>query len=171
MPTYYPEPEKAMETEPKRRFYPNQGMQTEPVIPSAPAPNKQSAPLQTSLRSYRKAPFTLTQNGDASYLMHRHPILLQRLYNAADSHLSAYRTKDFIYDAYPDYLSLRLMRDRLLRENRILTEEFLRSGCPAEWLNLLTDTVLSELLCRKRCAYRNPSGEANTTSVRSASLS
>lgn len=149
MPAYYPERDNPTETEPKRRFYPNQGMQTTAIQPR-PAKRNES---------------------DASYLMRRHPILLQRLYDAADSHLSTYRAKDFIYDAYPDYLSLRLMRDRLLLENRSLTEEFLNSGCPTEWLNLLTDTILSELLCRRRCAYRSPKGEANTTSVQLVSRS
>lgn len=151
MPTHYPEPGYPAKTEPNRRFYPNQESRTRPQIPSAPMPE------------YKRS--------DASYLMHRHPVLLQRLYDAADFALSVYRSNDFIYDAYPDYLSLRLMRDRMLRENRTLTEEFLRAGCGTEWLNLLADTVLSELLCRKRQTYRNPRGEANTTSVRSVALS
>lgn len=129
-------------SEPRSRFYPPQG----------------------------KRPQTVSgkKSDDAAYLMHRHPILLQRLYHAADSLLNTYHTPEFIYDAYPDYLSLRLMRNRLLRENSILTEEFLQSGCPLVWLNLLTDTVISELLCRKRCAYRSPRGEASTTSVQSS---
>ncbi len=180
MPTHYSTPDYPAETEPKSRFYPNQESQTRPSIPSAPipdifpqmssAPGAQQFPVPSPSTAARRIP-SKQNNGDASYLMHRHPILLQRLYDAADSHLSSYRINDFIYDAYPDYLSLRLMRDRLLRENRTLTEEFLHAGCGTEWLNLLTDTVLSELLCRKRCSYRKPSGDANTTSVRSASLS
>lgn len=139
--------------EPRQRFYPNQGMipGNRPQIPSAPTPYK--------------------KGDDASYLMHRHPVLLQRLYNTADILLDSYPKQSFLYDAYPDYLSLRLMRDRLLRENRELTESFLQSGCPVVWLELLTDTVLSDLLCKKRCLYRNPMGEASTTSVQSASLS
>lgn len=180
MPTYYSNPGHPAETEPKRRFYPTQEPQTQPLIPSAPAPTAlpQSASAPRAQASQIPSPQATAQripseynSGDASYLMHRHPLLLQRLYDAADAHLAAYRAKDFIYDAYPDYLSLHLMRDRLLRENRPLTEEFLQAGCGAEWLNLLTDTVLSELLCRIRQAYRNPRGEASTTSVRSASLS
>lgn len=172
MPTYHSEPD--YQVEPKQRFYPPQGMQTQPRIPSVSPPNKQrehdtslNERLQTNMRSHRKAHFANTQNDDAAYLMHRHPVLLQRLHAAADTFLASYRPQDFIYDTYPDYLSLRLMRDRLLRENNILTEEFLHSGCPIEWLNLLTDTVISDLLCRKRLAYRNPRGEASTTSVQS----
>lgn len=133
-------------TEPKSRFYPPQGMQ--------PQENQHT--------------LSGKKNDDASYLMHRHPILLQRLYSAADSFINTYLPQDFIYDAYPDYLSLRLMRDRLLRDNRSLTEEFLQSGCTSAWLNVLADTVISELLCRRRCSYRKPTGEARTTSVQSS---
>ncbi len=155
MPTYSTEPDYL--TEPKKRFYPVQEAQPqtkphhtpEPQIPPAKPPIKQ-------------------KNDDTSYLMHRHPFLLQRLYDAAERLLGSYHSRDFIYDAYPDYVSLRLVRDRMLRENTSLTEAFLQEGCPIEWLNLLTDTVISDLLCKKRSAYRKPSGEANTTSVRSA---
>ncbi len=177
MPTYYPKPDQ--QAEPKQRFYPTQGAETQPRIPSAPTP---SVSLRSSPAPHpfipdmpsRQQPVprhSRQKNDDASYLMHRHPILLQRLYDTAETYLAAYRTNDFIYDPYPDYVSLRLMRDRLLRESTSLTEDFLQSGCPIEWLNLLTDTVISELLCRMRFAYRNPRGEANTTSVRSASRS
>ena len=170
MPNYYPERDYPMETEPKRRFYPNQGMQSQPLIPSAPIPTV--APQTHSLpQGSRKRDPSLQKKDDASYFMHRHPILLQRLYASADNLLASYRARDFIYDSYPDYESLRFMRERLLRENASLTEEFLQSGCPSEWLNLLTDTVLSDLLCRRRCSYRNPNGDANTTSVRFTSLS
>ena len=151
MPSYSSEPGYPVKPEPLSRFYPNQE-----------SPKHSAAPRR--IPSERK-------RGDASYLMHRHPVLLQRLYDAAELTLSAYRPNDFIYDDYPDYLSLRLMRDHLLRDNRSLTEAFLQAGCGTEWLNLLTDTVLSELLCRKREAYRKPRGVASTTSVQSVSLS
>lgn len=170
MPAYYSESEHPMNPEPLRRFYPPQGMQSRPPVPSASVPPV--SPRTPSIPHLSpKAVSSPKKKDDASYFMHRHPILLQRLYDAADMELSAYRSGDFIYDAYPDYLSLRLMRDRLLRENRMLTEEFLQTGCTAEWLNLLTDTILSDLLCRKRRTHRNPNGDASTTSVRSASLS
>jgi len=157
MPVHYSEPGYPAKTEPLRRFYPNQDSPSLRQIPSAPPTAERLAP------EYKR--------GDASYLMHRHPVLLQRLYDAANVALSAYHANDFIYDAYPDYLSLRLMRDRILRDNRPLTEEFLQAGCGAEWLNLLTDSVLSELLSHRRETYRSPRGEAKTTSVRSMSLS
>lgn len=168
--------------EPRQRFYPTQGNTPtgQPQIPSAPTPAspKQSPiapPWNTPERSFVPTMPNRTtshkKSGDATYLMHRHPVLLQRLYNAADNLLETYPKQSFLYDAYPDYLSLRLLRDRLLRENLALTEDFLQSGCPVLWLELLTDTVLSEVLCRKRCSYRNPIGEASTTSVQSASLS
>ena len=126
--------------EPLRRFYPPQGEQPQQIIPSG-----SPFAMQQATVSGRK------KRGDAAYLVHRHPVLLQRLYNAADVLLDSYPKQDFIYDAYPDYLSLHLMRDRLLREYPEITENFLREGCPIAWLNLLTDTVISELLCRKRC--------------------
>lgn len=153
-------------TEPRRRFYPTEGdpMPAQTRVPSAPTPSAMPQPAGRNAPSGQK-------RGDAAYLAHRHPILLQRLYNAADSLLDTYPEQEFIYDAYPDYLSLHLMRDRILRENSGLTEEFLREGCPIAWLNLLTDTVISDLLCRKRCSYRNPMGDANTTSVQSLSRS
>jgi len=168
--------------EPRQRFYPTQGNTAtgQPQIPSAPTP---AFPKQSPVASqWNKTEQSIVptkpnrtslnkKNGDATYLMHRHPVLLQRLYNTADNLLETYPKKSFLYDAYPDYLSLRLLRDRLLRENSALTEEFLQSGCPILWLELLTDTVLSEVLCRKRCSYRNPIGEASTTSVQSAALS
>ena len=149
MPANYSEP--GFPTEPMRRFYPPQGAHP---LPQKQMPKQRYSPRQTE--------------SDAAYLMHRHPILLQRLYHAADTLLTMYPERSFLYDAYPDYQSLRLMRDRLLRENNSLTEEFLRSGCPIEWLNLLADTVISELLCRLRTSYRKPRGDANTTSVQSA---
>lgn len=155
--------------EPLRRFYPPQGKQPQQRIPRNPSSlpqqmtpgNPSPLPQQTAVSGHNK-------RGDAAYLAHRHPVLLQRLYNAADVLLDSYSDQDFIYDAYPDYLSLQLMRDRLLRKYPEITESFLREGCPIAWLNLLTDTVISELLCRKRCVYRRPSGDANTTSVRFA---
>ncbi len=155
-----PTPLISSNTEPLRRFYPSQGeafSERPPVIPD------------------RKAPLTglslAQKNDDACYFSHRHPILLQRLYAAADARLDTYPKQSFLYDAYPDYLSLRLLRDHLLQENRSLTEEFLQEGCPILWLQLLTDTVLSELLCRKRRNYRNPMGDASTTSVQSVARS
>lgn len=158
MPAYIPTDH--TQNEPLRRFYPPQGEQPQQTLPDTP-----SFPLQQATVSGRK------KRGDATYLAHRHPVLLQRLYNAADVLLDTYPKHDFIYDAYPDYLSLRLMRNRLLRENSEITENFLQEGCPISWLNLLADTVISELLCRKRCLYRNPNGEASTTSVQFASRS
>lgn len=149
MPANYSEP--VFPTEPMRRFYPPQGAET---LPQKQRPEQRHMSRRTE--------------SDDAYLMHRHPILLQRLYHAVDTLLTMYPEQSFLYDAFPDYLSLRLMRDRLLRENSALTEEFLHSGCPIEWLNLLTDTVISEQLCRMRCSYRKPRGEANTTSVQSA---
>lgn len=156
-------------TEPKRRFYPTEGEQMPaPVrIPSATTPSATQTMPQMSLRPGASR----QKRGDAAYLAHRHPILLQRLYSAADALLDTYPKRDFIYDAYPDYVSLHLMRDRILRENLELTKAFLQEGCPIAWLNLLADTVISDLLCRKRCSYRNPMGDANTTSVQSFPLS
>lgn len=151
MPTYQTETD--FPSEPKSRFYPPQGMR--------PAPTTPRNTSDIRLRPYKK-------EDDAAYFVHRHPVSLQRLYEAADALLTTYPRHGFIYDAYPDTLSLQLMRDRLLRENTALTEEFLQAGCPIAWLNLLTDTVLSERLLRLRQAYRNPSGDANTTSVRSS---
>lgn len=168
MTAYSSEPD--FTSEPKRRFYPTQDTASAsptPRIPTSPGvPQTKNASLRSPVAvSVRK------KNDDAAYFTHRHPILLQRLYQAADTLLASYHTRDFIYDAYPDFLSLGWMRDRLLRENTALTEAFLLAGCPLEWLNLLTDTVLSEQLCRRRCSQRNPRGEANTTSVQSLSRS
>lgn len=101
-----------------------------------------------SIPDRRTAPRGRT--GDMPYFEGRYPILLQRLYDAAGALLDTYTNHDFLYDAYPDYLSLRLMRDRLLRETPDLTEEYLQAGCPIQWLELLTDTILSEQLCRRR---------------------
>lgn len=170
MPTYQTEPE--FPTEPKSRFYPPQGMQPTPSAPKT-TPRISSPDVQgrsgnyalNGKREIRLRPYK--KEDDAAYFAHRHPISLQRLYEAADALLNTYPRQGFIYDAYPDALSLRLVRDRLLREHNSLTEEFLQAGCPIAWLNLLTDTVLSEQLLRLRQTYRNPRGEANTTSVRS----
>lgn len=167
MPTYHSESDYL--SEPKRRFYPPQGMRPAPAAQTAPS---LSSPAASELsdahslhdrKSIRLRPYK--KEDDAAYFAHRHPISLQRLYEAADALLNTYPRHGFIYDAYPDDLSLRLIRDRLLRENAGLTEEFLQAGCPIAWLNVLTDTVLSELLLRLRQTYRNPRGEANTTSV------
>ena len=148
MPTYQTEPE--FPTEPKSRFYPPQGMRPTPAVP-------QTVPHFP----VRK------KEDDVAYFAHRLPVSLQRLYEAADVLLNTYPRHGFIYDVYPDDLSLRLMRDRLLRENTDLTEEFLQAGCPIAWLNLLADTVLSEQLCKLRRSQRRPNGDASTTSVQS----
>ena len=87
---------------------------------------------------------------DTAYLRQAQPLLLRRLSNAAEELLNSYSSSDFLYDAYPDYLSLTLLRDRLLREQASLTEEFLQDGCPIYWLSVLTDALLSELICRRR---------------------
>lgn len=158
MPTLFPATD--MPQEPLQRFYPPQGMQAGNTYPCAtPAPaSERPVPLRQ-------------KKGDAVYFSQRHPVLLQRLYLATDTFLDTYPAQSFLYDAYPDYLSLELMRNRILRENASLTEAFLQAGCPIAWLNLLTDTVISELLCRRRCPQRNPMGDANITSVQSASRS
>lgn len=158
MPTYHSEPDYS--SEPKSRFYPPQGMQPAPATQN----HSDDSPLYTAkdirLRPYKK-------EDDAAYFAHRHPVSLQRLYEAAGALLTTYPRHGFIYDAYPDALSLQWMRDRLLRENQTLTEEFLQAGCPLAWLNLLTDMVLSEQLLHLRQTHRNPKGDASTTSVRS----
>lgn len=152
MPT--PTPIVSTKEEPLRRFYPTQG--------ESP---RQTPPMTVTAQPPKLPVSSPKKRGDAAYLAHRHPILLQRLYTAADSFLDTYTKQSFLYDAYPDYLSLQFMRDRLLREYQGLTEDFLQEGCPITWLNLLTDLVISELLCRKRGSYLRPSGDANTTSV------
>ncbi|MBQ9768231.1 MAG: hypothetical protein IJW37_09030 [Lachnospiraceae bacterium] len=126
-----------------------QGMPTmpQPPMPQAPQENRMFSPTPT-MPERRTAP--RGRVGEMPYFEHRYPILLQRLYDTAGAMLDTYSDNDFPYDAYPDYLSLRLMRDRLLRENKDLTEEFLQAGCPIMWLELLTDTILSEQLCRRR---------------------
>lgn len=169
--------------EPRSRFYPPQGSDStnQPTIPSAPAPsmtqpspNRPAPAPQPSFpepplmeQSYPEQPQMPSQNlsdgqtsprrraGEMPYFEGRYPLMLQRLYDAAGNLMDTYSANEFIYDAYPDYLSLRLMRDRLLRENPDLTEEFLQAGCPIMWLELLTDTITSELLCRKRHQQMN----------------
>lgn len=180
--------------EPRSRFYPPQGFDTtnQPAIPSAPtpsmtqpSPNRPAPAPQPSFpeQTFPEQPQIPTQTmperqntsrqraGEMPYFEGRYPLMLQRLYDAAGNLMDTYSANEFIYDAYPDYLSLRLMRDRLLRENPDLTEEFLQAGCPIMWLELLTDTITSELLCRKRRKaarpYLSPIGEASTTSVQS----
>lgn len=111
------------------------------------------------------------ENSDDLYLSHRYPLLLQRLYQIIDASLDTYASNDFIYDRYPDYVSLHHMRDRLLRENLPLAELFLQEGCPITWLNLLTDSIISERLTKRHPGYRKPMGDASTTSVRSAARS
>jgi len=170
MPTY--QSETGSDAEPKSRFYPPQGLRPSPVLSMPAHPTVLHDTLTTpdadSVRTHRSSSFrSYKKEDDVVYFTHRHPIFLQRLYEAADTFLTAYPHHSFIYDAYPDALSLQLMRDRLLRENRSITEDFLQAGCPIAWLNVLTDTVLWELLLRFRKAYRNPRGEASTTSVRS----
>ncbi len=171
MPAFYSAP--APQQEPQNRFYPPQGANTQnqPPIPGAPTPRQhhrqatpqmpskpqrqqQQAAPQIPVKEQRQMPehsaIPLQKPRNARYFEQRHPLILQRLYAAADTLLDTYPETGFIYDAYPDYVSLRLLRNRLLRDNRALTEEFLQAGCPIEWLEFLTDTVLSELLCRRR---------------------
>ena len=174
MPTYQIETD--FPSEPKRRFYPPQGMQPTPTMPQTlpERPSPQAQTMSDDFSPYHKKDIRLhpyKKEDDAAYFAHRHPIFLQRLYEVADTLLNTYSRHEFIYDAFPDDVSLRLMRDRLLRENAALTEAFLQAGCPITWLNLLTDTVLSELLLRLRQSYRNPKGDASTTSVQSRFLS
>ncbi len=152
MPNHYRTPDST--NEPYRRFYP-----TQEANRSYP---EKKMPGQYSLSRHN--------TDDAAYLIGRHPILLQRLYHAVDSAFAPYTERSFLYDTYPDYVSLHLMRDRILKETPSLTADFLQAGCPIDWLNLLTDTVITDLLCKKRC-QRNPIGVANTTSLQSVSRS
>lgn len=113
--------------EPLSRFYPSQEADTSDRLPTV----------------------TLSKNArreQSSYFRGRHPVLVRRLYEAIQLLMDSYDRKSFLYDDYPDYLSLRLMRDRLLRENPDLTKDFLQEGCPILWLELLTDTIISEQL-------------------------
>jgi len=131
---------------------PNQSTPIQQAPAQMPEQNVPLLPNRTQIMPQVQEHNTMPHrnSGNVMYFEQRHPIMLQRLYGAADSFLSSYGERDFIYDTYPDYLSLRLMRDRLLRENQPLTEEFLQAGCPIEWLELLTDAITSELLCRRR---------------------
>ena len=122
----------------------------------------------TGTASLKLLPPTKKRDSDDFYFSHRYPLLLQRLYQAADALLDTYAPNDFIYDRCPDYASLHHMRDRLLRENRSVTELLLQEGCTLPWLNLLTDSIISERLTKRRRDYRRPMGDASTTSVRSA---
>ena len=177
MPNRYRTPDST--NEPNRRFYPSQEAPSQPRIPSAPTPlpvPKTTAMPHNPNQSLgtKKLPgqrsLSRHNTDDIAYLTGRHPILLQRLYRAVDSALTLYPEQSFLYDDYPDYVSLQLMRDRILRETPALTEAFLQAGCPIDWLNLLTDSVITEGLCRMR-GQRNPSGVANTTSLQSVSRS
>lgn len=167
--------------EPRSRFYPTQGSDSasQPQIPSAPqppaappelpavppqSPSAAPAPQQKIAPAIPEPPVLSPspvlperqnperkRRAEMPYFEHRYPFLLQRLYDTAAAMIDTYSGHDFLYDAYPDYLSLRLMRDRMLRENPELTGEFLQAGCPLMWLELLADTVISERLCQKRC--------------------
>lgn len=99
-----PTPSTPMTTEPNRRFYPSQG-ETFPVRP----------PVYINRTTPTAGLSVLQKNDDVSYLSHRHPILLQRLYSAVDTHLDTYSKQTFLYDAYPDYLSLHLLRGHAVR--------------------------------------------------------
>lgn len=199
MPSFYSDMPRTNK-EPRSRFYPTQGSNptNQPPIPSAPTPPMTlSRPVPETLLPHTQIPTPPTpqenrkisptptlperriapreHTAEMPYFQHRYPIMLQRLYDTAGAMLDTYSNHDFLYDAYPDYLSLRLMRDRLLRENQELTEEFLQAGCPIQWLEMLTDTIVSELLYRRRRekarTYLNPMGEASTTSVQSVARS
>jgi len=134
-------PVQEMPTAPSQR--PVQEMPTQPM----PQENRIFSPVPT-ISERRNTP--RERSAEPPYFEHRYPLMLQRLYDVSGAMLDTYSNHDFLYDTYPDYLSLRLMRDRLLRENQDLTEEFLQAGCPIMWLELLTDTIVSELLCRRR---------------------
>lgn len=136
MPTNPSQQAPQMPLENQFQTMPQAPMERSPQMPTQTMPERPAAPRQ--------------RTGEMPYFEGRYPLMLQRLYDAARNLMDTYSANEFIYDAYPDYLSLRLMRDRLLRENPDLTEEFLQAGCPIMWLELLTDTITSELLCRKR---------------------
>lgn len=140
--SFYPDPDNALKT---------------PANSSGPA----------NVHSPKHFPPIAKKGSDDFYLSHRYPLLLQRLYQAIDAYLDTYASNDFIYDRYPDYVSLHHMRDRLLQKNAHITELFLQEGCPIAWLNLLADSIISERLAKRRPDYRNPMGDASTTSVRS----
>ena len=125
----------------RRSFYPNPDN-----TPSSPASSFR--PTDATLPKHSSQ--TQKKNNDDLYLSHRYPLLLQRLYQATDTYLDTYKHNDFIYDRYPDFVSLHHMRDGLLQKNRSITELFLQTGCTLPWLNLLTDCVISEHLIKRR---------------------
>ncbi len=125
----------------RRSFYPDpDNTSKSPANASGPA----------NAHSQKHFPPIEKKDSDDFYLSHRYPLLLQRLYQATDAYLDTYASNDFIYDPYPDYVSLHHMRDRLLQKNRPVTELFLQGGCTLPWLNLLTDSIISELLTKRR---------------------
>lgn len=142
----------------RRSFYPNPDNTSTPQLTPTHLANAHSANLFHP---------TQKKDDDDFYLSHRYPFLLQRLYQAVDAYLDTYNSNDFIYDRYPDYVSLHHMRDNLLQKNHPITELFLQGGCTLPWLNLLADSIISELLTKRRSNYRKPIGDASTTSVRS----
>lgn len=92
--------------EPRSRFYPPQGFDSseQPSIPAAPTPQSRIQTQQTPPMPERRAT-AHQRTGEMPYFTGRYPMMLQRLYDATDTMLDTYTGNNFLYDAYPDYLS------------------------------------------------------------------
>ena len=98
---------------------------------------------------------------DEAFFLQRHNLLTRRLTSAVNDLILKEKPNSFLFDLYPDYLSLRLFEERIISTNKQLTAEFLQAGWPVEFLREKTGVLLTALLI----FYRKPSGDARMTSV------
>ena len=92
---------------------------------------------------------------DYRYLESMYPELLRRLRFAIQEELELVKQEgSFLYDEYPDKLSLQRFKRHLVGTQSELAEEFAKKGCPEEWFEAFVELLLTQQLLELRRQYR-----------------
>ena len=88
---------------------------------------------------------------DCRYLQSMYPDLLRRLRFAIQEEMTLLQHEhSFLYDEYPDKLSLRRLTRHLVGTQSELAEEFAKKGCPAEWFEAFVELLLVQQILELR---------------------
>lgn len=134
-------------------FYPGLIPNEPPLPPPVPRPypipaNNPRYPLETPSLLL---PTTDSFSRDCRYLESMYPDLLRRLRLAIQEELALLQHEySFLYDEYPDKLSLRRLKRHIAGSQPELAEEFAKKGCPAEWFEAFVELLLTQQLLQLR---------------------
>ena len=166
-PMFPPNSNQPMTPPPRPMPQPNQNRPLPPLPRPMPQPNSNQPMTPPNVGNHRTPIYPLeTPNmiilpsmdsfsRDYRYLESMYPELLRRLRFAIQEELELVKQEgSFLYDEYPDKLSLRRFKRHLVGTQSELAEEFAKKGCPAEWFEAFVELLLTQQLLELRRQYR-----------------